>query len=148
MGRKTKITLIILGFTLLGMQVIRPDRTNPVSDPALTYEAIEKPAPERSAVLRRACANCHTNETEWPWYSHIAPVSWLVANDVKEAREHLNLSEWGRLSPDKRAKALEEMCEEASHGDMPPWEYRLLHREAKLGEQGVGAICAAIPEKK
>lgn len=148
MGKKTKTALIALGVVLLGMQLFRPDRTNPSSDPALAFESVEKPSPELSAVLNRACMNCHSYQTTWPWYSALAPASWLVASDVNEGREHLNFSEWGKLPPEKRAHALEEICEEARVGNMPPQLYRLLHPEAKLGGEGVKLLCSAVPSKQ
>jgi len=97
MGKKTKITGITLGALLLGMQLYRPERTNPVSDPALSFQEVEKPPAELTALLNRACMNCHSHQTAWPWYSNVAPASWLVASDVAEGREHLNFSEWGKL---------------------------------------------------
>lgn len=148
MGKKTKIALIALGVVLLGMQLFRPDRTNPPSDPALAFESVEKPSPELAAVLNRACMNCHSYQTTWPWYSALAPASWLVASDVNEGREHLNFSEWGKLPPEKRAHALEEICEEARGGNMPPRLYRLLHPEAKLSGVDLRLLCSAAPPKQ
>jgi len=142
MGKKTKITGITLGALLLGMQLYRPERTNPVSDPALSFQEVEKPPAELTAVLNRSCMNCHSHQTTWPWYSNVAPASWLVASDVEEGREHLNFSEWGKLPQEKRAHALEEICEETRKGAMPPWQYRLLHPQARLSEQDVKLLCA------
>ncbi|MCL6545882.1 MAG: heme-binding domain-containing protein [Bryobacteraceae bacterium] len=142
MGKKTKITLTLLGVLLLGMQLYRPERINPVSDPALSFQEVEKPSPELTALLKRSCMNCHSHQTAWPWYSNLAPASWLVASDVEEGREHLNFSEWGRLPQEKQVHALEEICEEARSGAMPPWQYRLLHPQARLSEQDVKLLCA------
>lgn len=78
----------------------------------------------------RACKNCHSNETEWPWYSEIAPSSWLVRHDVTEARARFNVSEWGRKKKNKGYEAADEVNE----GDMPPWYYVLLHPEARFSK--------------
>lgn len=78
----------------------------------------------------RACADCHSNETKWPWYSHVAPLSWLVQNDVEEGREHFNVSMWGVQEKNEGAEAKEEFEE----GEMPPWFYVLLHPDAKFSE--------------
>jgi mono/diheme cytochrome c family protein len=78
----------------------------------------------------RACADCHSNETRWPWYSHIAPLSWLVQYDVEEGREHFNVSMWGVQKKNEGNEAKEEFEE----GEMPPWFYVLLHPEAKVSK--------------
>jgi hypothetical protein len=91
------------------------------------------PAPtEVLAVLERACYDCHSHETKWPWYSRVAPVSWLVAHDVREGREELNFSTWNRLDSKKQVKAMHESWEEVEEGKMPPWFYLPPHPEARL----------------
>jgi hypothetical protein len=125
-GQWLRRTLVVVGIAFVAIQLVPVDRTNPPVEE-------EVPAsPEVRAVLRRACYDCHSNETTWPWYSRVAPVSWLVASDVEEAREHLNFSTWNRLSPKDRAKGFEEAWEEVEDGEMPLWFYVPLHREAKL----------------
>ena len=84
-------------------------------------------SPDTRALFRRACFDCHSNQTVWPWYSHIAPVSWLLQNDVNGGRSHLNFTEWNL--PHKHAK---DVAEEVKGGDMPPWFYLPLHPSAKL----------------
>jgi hypothetical protein len=83
-------------------------------------------------VLKRACYDCHSNEVVWPWYAHVAPVSWLVARDVREGRKAVNYSTWNRLSAGDRRDALDESWEEVEDGDMPLWFYVPLHPEARL----------------
>jgi hypothetical protein len=92
-------------------------------------------SPETRALFKRACFDCHSNETVWPWYSNIAPVSWLVQNDVDGGREHLNFSEWNR--PWRHAK---DVADEVSHGDMPPNIYLPMHPEAKLTNEEIKAL--------
>jgi hypothetical protein len=84
-------------------------------------------SPETRALFRRACFDCHSNQTVWPWYSHIAPVSWLVQDDVNGGRRHLNFSEWDR--PQKHAK---DVPEQLKQGDMPLWYYLPMHPAARL----------------
>lgn len=86
--------------------------------------------PQTRELFYRACGDCHSNETRWPWYSQIAPASWLVQRDVEEGREHLNVSEWGQ--GEQEADEAAEMLEE---GEMPLWFYLPLHAEARLTEQ-------------
>jgi hypothetical protein len=121
-------TLGFLGIAFIAIQFVSVDRTNPPVE-----EEVPAPAEVRQ-VLRRACYDCHSNETVWPWYSWIAPVSWLVARDVHEGREELNFSTWNRLSTKARVEALHESWEEVSEGEMPPWFYLPPHPEARLSE--------------
>ena len=84
-------------------------------------------SPDTRALFRRACFDCHSNQTVWPWYSHIAPVSWLLQNDVNGGRSHLNFTEWDR--PQRHAK---DVAAEVNPGDMPPWFYLPMHPAARL----------------
>ena len=87
---------------------------------------------EVRSVLRRACYDCHSNETRWPWYTRIAPASWLIAKDVSQGREELNFSTWDRLSAEDQAEAIRESWESVVDGEMPPWFYLPLHPDAHL----------------
>ncbi len=115
--------LIALG---IGMQVVPYGHahTNP---PVRQEPAWDSPATRQLAV--RACYDCHSNQTTWPWYSRIAPVSWLVQNDVDEGRRHVNFSEWDR--PQRKAS---ESARRVQRGSMPPWYYVMMHSKAKLSE--------------
>jgi hypothetical protein len=137
---KAALSALVL---IAGMQLLQPDRTNPPADPAASFEAVAKPSKETAAVLRRACADCHSNETVWPWYSRIAPFSWVIADDVRRGRAHMNLSEWNLLSPEASQKRVQEMCEEAKGGGMPLFSYKLMHPRAKLSESDVSVVCSA-----
>lgn len=88
--------------------------------------------PSVADVLGHACINCHSENTTWPWYSHVAPVSWLVESDVKHAREHLNLSHWDNLEGADRRVLLTAVATVIENREMPPHKYVLLHPEAKL----------------
>lgn len=125
MTLKKKIVVGLVA-VLIVLQFVPIDRENPP-----VTGAIDAPA-NVVAILERACYDCHSNQTEWPWYSHIAPVSFLVADDVEEGREHLNFSEWDKLPAGKRAHAIEEIWEEVEEGEMPLWFYTPLHPEAEL----------------
>jgi hypothetical protein len=88
--------------------------------------------PETFAIVQRACQNCHSQLTEWPWYSHVAPVSWLLARDVQQARLHMNLSRWQDYSTDDRLRLLGEIGSAVRNRKMPVQRYLLLHPEARL----------------
>ena len=114
------------------LQFTSPPRMNPPVAPGHDLMATNPPPPEIAALLHNACYDCHSDETRWPWYSHIAPVSWLVADDVMRGRERLNFSDWPRAWPERAAKRLERISEEVDYKDMPPAKYTLLHPEARL----------------
>jgi len=107
---------LVVGFALL--QLTNPARTNPpvVSD----LMASNSPPPQVAAMLHATCYDCHSSETRWPWYSHVAPMSWLIASDVKQGRENLNLSDWPNDNPMRAAKWLDKMSDEIGSGEMPP----------------------------
>ena len=128
--KKMVLVAIGVGFLALGaVQLVPIDRTNPPVE-----EDISAPS-EVKAILKRACYDCHSNETVWPWYSRVAPVSWLVAWDVQEGREELNFSTWNRYSAKQRVKKINESWEEIEEGEMPPWFYVPLHPEGRLANQ-------------
>jgi len=130
-ARWKKISAIAVGGLLLlfiAIQFVPAERNNP----AVTAD-IEAPA-EVKRILKQSCYDCHSNETQWPWYSNVAPVSWLVAHDVEEGREHLNFSEWGMLSDDNKHELAEEAWEEVEGGDMPLKIYLIIHPGAKLSD--------------
>ena len=122
---------VVLGLVvvLLGIQLVPVARSNPA-----VSEEVAAP-PEARAILRRACYDCHSNQTTWPWYSRVAPASWLLAYDVREGRRELNFSTWDQYSPAQRAKMMKECVEQVDKGEMPPWYYVPMHREASLAEQ-------------
>lgn len=85
-------------------------------------------------LLKTSCYDCHSNETAYPWYSNIAPVSFLVSRDTKVGRHELNFSEWESLSTMKKLKQLNKIADEVSEGEMPMVIYTAIHRDARLTE--------------
>lgn len=119
---------LLLGFlAALGLaQLVPVDRDNP------PVEAEVAAPSEVSAILRRACWDCHSNETVWGWHTYVAPVSWLAARDVREGREALNFSRWNALDGRRLAKVREELPETVEEGEMPMRLYVLAHPSARL----------------
>jgi len=97
-------------------------------------------------VLVRACGDCHSSHTDWPWYSHVPPVSSWIAQHVREGRERLDFSEWDTYSQWQRQDKLESICGLISTGRMPPWQYTTMHPEARLTEKDKNAVCAWVKE--
>lgn len=126
---------------LVGLQFVRPARTNPAVDQTQTIHARLHVTPQVAAILDRSCQDCHSNTTRWPWYSNVAPVSWFVIDDVNHGRSHLNLSEWGSLDNLKAGKKLEEICEEVQDGAMPLQSYTRIHWGAKLSPEDIKTLC-------
>ncbi len=126
----------ILVALAIGIQFVPVRRDNPpvVSD-------VRAPA-EVDALLRRACYDCHSHETKWPWYSYVAPISWRVAQHVRMGRGDLNFSDWPEFNLDEQQELLEEIREELSEGNMPLRDYLWLHPEAKLTEEEKATILA------
>ena len=114
------------------IQFANPSRTNPPVAPGRDLMATSTPPPPIAALLHAACYDCHSDETRWPWYSRVAPVSWLIASDVNQGREHMNLSEWPFDNPERAAKRLGRMSEEIDYGNMPLGKYTLIHANARL----------------
>lgn len=119
---------IFLVIALVAMQFIPVERSNP-SDRGQPVAP-----PEVETILRRACYDCHSNETRWRWYARIAPISFLLARDVKEGRRELNFSIWDRYEQRRKARKLKEIVKEVEQGDMPPWYYIPVHTDAKLSQ--------------
>jgi hypothetical protein len=132
---------VVLAVIFVGIQFVRPARTNPAIDQPQTIEAHTQMTPQVGKILERACNDCHSNKTNWPWYSNVAPVSWWVIDHVDHGREHLNYSEWARLRPSDQSKTLQEICEEVTDGNMPLPSYLPLHPNARLSEEDKKTIC-------
>jgi hypothetical protein len=113
----------------VALQLVPIERDNPPVE-------FDMPSPAGiKAVLERSCYDCHSHETRWPWYGYVAPVSWLFAFNVAEARSELNLSTWKVYRPDKRRRLLWDALEEIEEESMPPWDYLLVHPGARLSEK-------------
>lgn len=130
MKKKLTWVFVVLAVTFGLLQFTNPPRTNPpvVNDMVATTA----PPPPVAARLHTACYDCHSHETKWPWYSRIAPMSWLIAGDVNEGRKNLNLSDWPTNQPERAVRRLENMSEVIGDREMPPKKYTVIHADARL----------------
>jgi hypothetical protein len=135
-----RVVVALLIFFVVG-QVVRLPRTNPPVDPAREIGASIPLTPAVAAVFERSCNDCHSNRTVWLWYSGVAPASWLVVYDVHEGRSRMNFSEWDSHTPEQQKKLLDRMCSDVTKGEMPEWQYLLMHQQAKLSPPEVQAVC-------
>ena len=141
MKKIIKIVLIIVIIAFIVIQVFRPDR---ISFNEVNADDVTKKmqVPENvHQILKRSCYDCHSNHTVWPWYSNIAPMSWLVAKDVRNGRAKMNFSEWGKIPASKQEARLESICDEVKEDEMPLKQYLLIHSDAKLSPADKDALC-------
>jgi hypothetical protein len=133
MKRILKWGIVVLIVVFAAIQLAQPSRTNP---PVKTdfLKATGAP-PDVATMFRAACYDCHSDETRWPWYSYVAPMSWQIAQDVNHGRRHVNLSEWPADQPDLARKKIGDMSDEIDDGDMPLSKYKLIHKDARLTSQ-------------
>ena len=121
---------------LLVIQVVPFGRDH--SNPPVSQTA-PWPSPRAEAIAGRSCAACHSNTTDWPWYSHIAPASWLVTSDVRAGRDEMNFSRW-----DEDAGEADDAIESVLEGSMPPLRYVLMHPSARLTEEEQRTLIDAL----
>ena len=140
MKRGIRMTLIVAGglivlFLLIQLIPFGRDHTNPAVTGEPTWDS-----PQTRALAQRACFDCHSNETIWPWYSNIAPVSWLVYYDVAQGRQELNFSEWNAGS----SRGARDLGEVLQGGEMPPLQYTLIHPAARLSAAEKQALSTGL----
>lgn len=134
--RWARWTLFAVVAVFAGMQAVRPERANPPVHPGLTLASQYEVPAEVQRILERSCGDCHSNRTRWPWYSHVAPASWLLADHVKDGRRHFNLDDF------TEEMSLKDVCQEIRVGSMPLKEYLFLHPGAKLMGAEIQTVCA------
>jgi hypothetical protein len=134
---KPLVKRIVIGIPIVAaaIQLIPVPRVSPPVTREVRWDA-----PATRALAQRACFDCHSNLTTWPWYSRVAPVSWLVANHVNDGRRRLNFSEWDR----PQREALKDVDEAVTSGDMPIWNYVMIHPEAKLSDVEKAQLVAGL----
>lgn len=128
------IFLGVIGLLLI-IQLFQIDKTNPPVRLEQDFIEITKPPQAVEQLLRTACYDCHSNETEYPWYTSVAPISWWIRHHIDEGREHLNFSIWAEYDAEEQDHKLEECVEEIQEEVMPLSSYTLVHKEAKLSTE-------------
>lgn len=132
--KKKRILWVLLGLFLI-FQLVPADRPEVIADnPNDLLNNNDVPVSIES-ILRTSCYDCHSNETVYPWYAYVAPVSFLISRDTKEGRGDLNFSNWEKLDKIEKAEMLDEIAEEVGEGEMPMEIYPIIHRDAKLTDK-------------
>lgn len=148
MLKKIIFGLIVL---LVLIQFIRIDKTNPPVNKSIDFITLTKPSPEVQGILLTSCYDCHSNETTYPWYTNVAPLSWWLKHHINEGREHLNFSEWGNYPEKRQQHKLEECVEEVNEGEMPLSSYTITHKDAILSpaqQEALSAWMTTLIKKK
>ncbi|WP_299432420.1 heme-binding domain-containing protein [uncultured Maribacter sp.] len=130
-----KKNAIILLVAFVAIQFFRPSQNTSHGNHAKLFISETNPSQDVKVLLEQTCYDCHSNNTNYPWYNNVAPVSFWMANHVKDGKKHLNFSEWESYSTKKKDHKLEEVIETLEEGKMPLKEYTWTHEKAKLTEK-------------
>ncbi len=141
MKKVLKIFAVIAAIAFVGIQFVRPNRINPPINEAETIESTTQIPENIKKTFLQSCDDCHTNRSNYPWYSNIAPLSWGIVDHIEEGRKELNFSIWKTYDAKKQKRKLNEICEEVTISSMPHNQYLWLHWDAKLSEDDKKAIC-------
>jgi len=134
MKKYRSYAIVALVAAAVAIQFAPVERRNPRVSQEIKWDS-----PETEALARKACYDCHSNETVWPWYAWVAPASWRVAGHVADGKRHLNFSTWDQPNED-----LDEIKKQLDSREMPLWDYRLFHPEARLTDEEYDKLMAGI----
>ncbi|TDS15356.1 heme-binding protein [Maribacter caenipelagi] len=134
-----KISLGVL-VVFVAMQFFSPTKNTSAGKHTEAFIKQTNPSPELKTSFETSCYDCHSNNTEYPWYNNIAPISYLLAGHVKDGKEHLNFSEWENYSLDKKDRLLTEIEEQVVNGKMPLSQYTLFHKNTELTTSEVNKL--------
>ncbi len=135
MNKKIKIIAVSLLGVLLVMQFIRPDKNESGYESVAHFESETKPSDQIKAILKNNCYDCHSNQTIYPWYAEVAPVSYWLSHHIDEGKEHFNVSDWEKYEIKKKDHKLEELIEEVEEAEMPLDSYTWIHGNLSQEEQ-------------
>ena len=141
MKKTLKIVAGVLFIAFVIAQFIRPNRTAPPVVQAETLESATAIPENVSSILARSCNDCHTNNTNYPWYSNVTPFNWLLAHHIEDGRRSLNFSVWNIYEPARKRRKLDQICEQIMDGEMPLPSYLWIHLSAKLSPGELKTLC-------
>ncbi len=137
--KKIAVGLLVV---FIAMQFYRPEKNQAQGEHTAQFLTETNPSKEVKIILQQTCYDCHSNNTEYPWYNNVAPVSYWLADHVKDGKKHLNFSDWSNYDVKKKDHKLEELVEMVEDGSMPLNEYTWTHEEAKLTEEQRNGVIA------
>ncbi|MGB3152633.1 MAG: heme-binding domain-containing protein [Maribacter sp.] len=136
-----KIALVLL-VVFIAMQFYRPEKNISQGNHTLGFLRETNPPDEVKKILQESCYDCHSNNTRYPWYNNIAPVSYWLSDHINGGKEHLNFSDWENYSLKQKDHKMEELVEEISEGEMPLKEYKWTHKSAELTQEQIDSIAS------
>ncbi len=148
MKKTLKIIAIVLFVPFVAIQFYRPDRTALPIVKSETLEASTQVPETVEQILNGSCNDCHTNKTNYPWYSQVAPASFFLASHIDDGRRHLNFSIWNTYETRRKRRKLDEICEQVSQKEMPLPSYLWIHGSAKLSDEDVKTLCDWTDKEK
>lgn len=140
MKRILKWTSLVLLAGLIVIQFFPPEKNMAALDPTEDFLMIASPSDDLRDLIKNSCYDCHSNQTAYPWYSRVAPVSWYLDKHIQKGKEDLNLSEYGSMDKADKIKVLNDFYEVVEAGTMPLISYSLIHQAARLSEEEKEAI--------
>jgi len=141
MKKVLKIAVLVFGIAFVIIQFFQIDKTNPPIVQAETLESVVSVSPDVTIIFGKACNDCHTNKTIYPWYAYVQPAGWLLQSHIAEAKRNLNLSKFATYDANRRQKKLEDICEQVESAEMPLPSYTYIHRDAILTDSEKKALC-------
>lgn len=148
MKNKGRFILIILLGSFLLIQLWQVDKNRGEENPPDDFFRHNPSIPESMMhTIKTSCYDCHSNHTNYPWYAHVAPFSWILDQHIKNGKQELNFSDYGSLSDKQKISVLSSICEVISDSTMPPANYLMLHKDAALDLDDITAICDWSEEK-
>lgn len=129
-----KKIIILIVLALIGIQFITIDKTNPPINSNKDFITLTDPPKDMETIIQAACYDCHSHKTEYPWYSDVAPFSWIIKEHVNNGRNHLNFSVWSDYKEKKKDHKLEECIDMIKSGEMPMKGYVFFHDEAEISQ--------------
>lgn len=148
MKKTLKIIVIVLFILFVAIQFYRPDRAAQPIVEAETLEASTQIPEAVERILTRGCNDCHTNKTNYPWYSQIAPASLFLASHIDDGRRHLNFSVWNTYETNRKRRKLDQICEQVSGKEMPLASYLWIHWNAELSDGDIKTLCDWTDKEK
>ena len=137
--RGKAVTGVLVVFALMQFYQPKQGAGEPTAQPQ-SIDAVYKVPMQVARILERSCYDCHSNTTDYPWYSYVQPVGWWLEGHISEGKEELNFSTFGTYSKRRQASKLESVAGQVKKGSMPPESYALVHRDARLTKEEVQAL--------
>jgi|TARA_R110002012_G_scaffold321647_1_gene550385 hypothetical protein len=133
---KKSIKIIALVFLVgfVGIQFFPTSRNQSDTIPKTDFMLVNDVPKQVENIIKTSCYDCHSNNTDYPWYNKVQPVAWFLEDHVTHGKEELNFNEWADYSNRRKNSKLKSIISQIENGEMPLWSYTLIHREAKLSE--------------